>query len=96
MGFIAEEGGCGDTPAVQIHLDRRRDLWSPLALPPQTQVGSPWSAAVWDSVWIQVYIESKSKQIALESKVGMKINLLVLHVPGCLFFLKQKTKDDAV
>lgn len=35
---------------------------------------------------------SKSKQIALEIKVGMKINLLVLHAPGCLLFWNRKLK----
>lgn len=59
MWFMTEEGGCGGIPAVHVHLDRSKNLWSPLAPPPQTEAESVWSAAAWDLVWLQVYIEAQ-------------------------------------
>lgn len=78
---------CADTP--------RQKEW------PLVTTGTPstnWSreslvcSCMGFSVGTGICRSSKSKQIALEIKVGMKINLLVLHVPGCLFFWKRKLK----
>lgn len=68
---------------------------------PLVTTGTPSTNWSWESlvcscvgftVGTGIYRSSKSKQIALQIKVGMKINLLVLHVPGCLFSWKRKLK----
>lgn len=78
------------------HTSTPRQKQGPLVTTGTPSTNWSWECVVCScvgfSVGTGVYESFKSKQIALEIKVGMKINLLVLHAPGCLLFWNRKLK----